>query len=423
MNNPTGVARQLNKNIRLLGFGSGVRLFGAAMVYPFLSLYLKNVAGVGYAEIGALILLVSAVPLAISPFGGLVADRVGRRRVFLLSLGGEAASVLLIAISMVRGSVPGVLLGGGLAGAAGSMAGPAASAYVADLTEVAQRSMAYTWVRIGFNAGFTVGVALGGVLIGFLGFADTGLLATGILTTSTLFLLATLDPSPYDRARSQRVDPEKATGALARPGSLGQSVRVLARDRTFLVLCFASLFSGLVYGNWGTTFPLFTNTVLLIPYAILGVALALNGVIVVLGQSPMTKLMVGRKHTSSAVLAVAMMGISFLALGGISLFSGAAIVAVFAFVVLLTFGENLGAIPSMTLPSNMAPATEIGSYNGVFGLFSGIGNSFAPLAGGIVLSSIANPLAVWVILAIPCIPAIVLYEWAGRRIPSAANTI
>ncbi|HXY56542.1 MAG TPA: MFS transporter, partial [Nitrososphaerales archaeon] len=175
----------MNKNIRLLGFGSGVRLFGAAMVYPFLSLYLKNVAGVGYAEIGALILLVSAVPLAISPFGGLVADRVGRRRVFLLSLGGEAASVLLIAISMVRGSVPGVLLGGGLAGAAGSMAGPAASAYVADLTEVAQRSMAYTWVRIGFNAGFTVGVALGGVLIGFLGFADTGLLATGILTTST----------------------------------------------------------------------------------------------------------------------------------------------------------------------------------------------------------------------------------------------
>jgi len=394
------------------------------MVYPFLSLYLKNVAGVGYTEIGVLILLVSVVPLAVSPLGGLVADRVGRRRVFLLSLGGEAASVLLIAISMARNSVPGVLLGGGLAGAAGSVAGPALSAYVVDMTpEVAQRSMAYTWVRIGFNAGFTFGVALGGVLIGFLGFANTGLLAVGILTVSTLFLLATLDPSPYDLARSRGVDPATSAWVPARPGSFGQSIRVLAGDRTFLVLCVASLFSGLVYGNWGTTFPLFTNTVLLIPYGILGVALALNGVIVVLGQTPTTRLMAGRKHTFSAILAVAMMGISFLALGGISLYHGAAIVAVFAFVVLLTIGENLGAIPSMTLPSNVAPATEIGSYNGVFGLFNGIGNSLSPLAGGIVLSFITNPLAVWAILAIPCIPAILLYQWVGHRIPAPSNTI
>ena len=411
----------MNKNVRLLGFGAGVRLFGAAMVYPFLSLYLKNVAGVGYAEIGVLILVVSAVPLAASPFGGLIADRVGRRRVFLLSLGGEAASVLLIAISMVRGSVAGVLLGGGLAGVAESTAGPAVSAYVADMTEVAQRSMAYTWVRIGFNAGFTVGVALGGVLIGFLGFANTGLLAVGILAFSTIFLFVTLDPSPYDLARSHGA--EVTARAPARPGSFIQSFRALANDKTFLVLCVASLFSGLVYGNWGTTFPLFTNTVLLIPYAILGVALALNGVIVVFGQTPITKLMAGRKHTFSAILAVVMMGASFLALGGISLFSGAAIVAVFAFVALLTIGENLGAIPSMTLASNVAPATEIGSYNGVFNLFNGIGNSFSPLAGGIVLSSIANPLTVWVILAIPCIPAILLYGWVGHRIPAAANTI
>jgi len=393
------------------------------MVYPFLSLYLKNVAGIGYAEIGILILLVSVVPLTVSPFGGLVADRVGRRRVFLLSLGGEAASVLLIAISMARGSVAGVLIGGGLAGVAGSTAGPAVSAYVADMTEVAQRSMAYTWVRIGFNAGFTVGVALGGVLIGFLGFANTGLLAAGILTVSTLFLLVTLDPSPYDLTRSRVVGARTTTGAPAQPVSLGQSIRLLAGDKTFLVLCVAALFSGLVYGNWGTTFPLFTNNVLLIPYAILGIALALNGVIVVLGQTPMTRLMAGRKHTFSAVLAVVMMGISFLALGGISLIGGAAIAAVFAFVVLLTIGENLGAIPSMTLPSNVAPATEIGSYNGVFGLFNGIGNSLSPLAGGIVLSSVANPLTVWVILAIPCIPAILLYEWVGHRIPAAANTI
>ena len=414
----------MNRNVRLLGFGAGVRLFGAAMVYPFLSLYLKIVSGIGYAEIGALILLISVLPLAVAPFGGLIADRAGRRRVFLLSLGGEAASMLLIAVSMEVNWLPGVLIGGGLAGLAGAVAGPAVSAYVADLTEIAERTMAYTWVRIGFNAGFTVGVALGGVLIGFLGFPNTGYLATGILATSTLFLFATLTPSPYDIARSTGTITVSPGSTPPRgPGSIRDSFSVLAKDRKFLVLCLASLLTGLVYGHWATTFPLFANTILGIPYGLLGVALALNGAIVIFGQTPTTKLMTGRTHTFSAVLAIVLMGISFVALGGISLFDGWALVAVFSFVVLLTVGENLGAIPSMTLPSNMAPATEIGSYNGAFNLFSGAGNSLSPLIGGVVLSTVANPLSVWLILAVPCMPAILLFWWLHPRIPAAANRV
>ncbi len=412
----------MDKNVRLLGLGAGVRLFGASMVYPFLSLYFKNVTQIGYFEIGALILLVSVFPIAVSPFGGMIADRVGRRRVFLASLGGEAASVLLIAVSMAYNDIAGVLAGGALAGVCGSIAGPAISAYVADLApNLSERTLAYTWVRIGFNAGFTVGVALGGSLIGFLGFPETGLFATGILVAATLFLLVTLDPSPYDVARAHG-EVAVATSA-ARPGSILDSFRVLGKDRTFLVLCLGGLFTSLVYGHWSTTFPLFSNTVLLVPYGILGVALALNGAIVVFGQNPMTRMMKGRLHTYSAIVAIALMGVSFLALGGISLASGGAITAVFVFVVLLTIGENFGAIPSMTLPSNVAPAAEIGSYNGVFNLLGGIGGSVSPLIGGFVLATVTNPLLVWVILALPCIPAALLFRWVGTRIPAAANTV
>jgi MFS family permease len=393
------------------------------MVYPYLSLYFKNVTGIGYAEIGALILFVSIFPLAVSPFGGMIADRVGRRRVFLLSLGGEAASVLLIAVSMAYNSIPGVLAGGGLAGVCGSFAGPAISAYVADLApQLSERTMAYTWVRIGFNAGFTVGVALGGSLIGFLGFPNTGILAACILGTATLFLLATLDPSPYDIARAHG-EAAAAASSSSKPGSFMDSFKVLGKDRSFLVLCLGAFFTSMVYGHWSTTFPLYSNTILLVPYGILGIALALNGAIVVFGQNPMTRLMRGRMHTFSAIVAVLLMGASFIALGAISLVAGAAIVAVFTFVVILTVGENFGAIPSMTLPSNVAPATEIGSYNGVFNLIGGIGNSISPLIGGLVLASVANPMVLWVLLALPCIPAALLFQWVGTRIPKAANTV
>ncbi|MDG6919962.1 MAG: MFS transporter [Nitrososphaerota archaeon] len=413
----------MDKNVRLLGVASAVRLLGAAMVYPFLSLYFKNVVGLGYAEIGALLVLVAVLPLAVTPFGGLITDRAGRRRVFIMGLSGEAASVLLMALSMRIEMVPGVLLGGTMAGVSGSVAQPAIQAYVADMTDLKDRTVAYTWVRIGFNVGFTVGVSAGGVLIGFVGYPQTALVTAAILASGVVFMLLMLDPSPYDVARSRGGPSPGAARPAARPGSLRESLRVLAADRTFLILCLASLFSGMVYGHWGTTFVLFTNTILLVPTGILGIALALNGVIVIFAQMPMTKMMRGRKHTYAAVLAVVLMGASFLALGGISLEAGGALVAVFTFVVLITLGENMGAIPSMTLASNVAPATEIGNYNGVFGMFNGIGGSLSPLIGGFVLATVANPLAVWAILAVPCVPAVILYRWAGGRIPAAANTV
>jgi MFS family permease len=413
----------LNRNVRLLGVAAGVRLFGAAMVYPFLSLFFYHVAGLGYAIIGGLLLLVSVLPLGVSPFGGLVTDRLGRKRVFVAGLSGEALSMLAMAASMHVNFVPGVLIGGTMAGVAGSIAQPAIQAYVADMTDISQRTMAYTWVRVGFNAGYTGGVLLGGVLVGFIGFANTAFFTTAILASGVVFIFVALERSPYDIALAKGAVPAEHREAAVRPGSMVNSIRALARDRVFLVLCLAFFFSGLVYGHWGTTFILYTNTVLLVPYAILAVGLAINGLIVIFGQIPTTKLMTGRKHTFSAILAVVMMGLSFLALGGISLVSGAALAAMFTFVVLLTIGENLGAIPSMTLPSNVAPPSEIGNYNGVVGLFNGIGSSISPAFGGLILASFTNPLLVWTILALPCIPAILIFKWLGSRIPERANTV
>lgn len=412
----------MNKNIRLLGFGAGVRLFGAAMVYPYISLYLFNVLSIGYEEIGILLLLISIIPLAVSPFGGLIADRAGRRRIFLVSLGGEACSILLVGESMLVSWLPGVFLGGIAAGVCGSIAGPAVSAYVADFAVGSDRSRAFTWLRIGFNGGFTVGVALGSVLIGILGYANTGIVSSGILAAGVLFLYLLLDPSPYDLAR-QGLDPEPERVQRPGPGSVRESVKILAKDRKFLVLCLASTLSGFVYGHWGTTFPLFVNTVLKVPLWTLGLALALNGAIVIFGQTLTTKMMIGRRHTTAAVLGTGLFAISFIVLGGVSLFAPLYLVAVFGFVVILTIGENLGSIPSMTLPSNMAPSSELGSYNGAYSMLSGLGGNFSPALGGLILASIPNTLLIWAILALPAIPAVLLYRWLGNRVSAEANKI
>jgi MFS family permease len=142
----------LNRNIRFLGFGAAVRALGISMLYPFISIFLSKVLGISYLSIGLLLILVRVFPLLASPFGGMVADRIGRRSVFLLTLGVEATCVALVAASMLLVFVPGIIAAAAVAYVAGgALAGPALSAYTADLTTVAERSAAYSWQRIGFN--------------------------------------------------------------------------------------------------------------------------------------------------------------------------------------------------------------------------------------------------------------------------------
>ncbi len=410
----------MDKNIRLLGFGAGVRALGVSMVVPFISLYLRNVLHVGYTQIGVLLVVVSVVPLAISPVGGLVTDRVGRRRLFLLSLGVEAASTIVVALSMQYSSLAGIILGGSAAGlAGGALAGPAISAYTADFAVGSDRTVAFTWQRIGFNAGFTVGVAMGGSLIGFIGFPEVGYLGGAVMGVAAVLLLLTLSPSPYDLARSGRGSGSLQSG----PGSVGNSVSVLVHDRYFLVFCLATLLASLTEGQWGTTLPLYVNTVLNVPYAVLGIALSLNGLIVTVGQTPTTKLMTGRKHTTSAVYGVLLYVAAFLGLGLLGVNGVAVFVSVGALIVLLTFGENFSAIPMMTVPSNLAPGSELGSYNGAFNMVAGIGYSVAPVMGGLALGATSNGLLVWTLLVIPAVPGIFLFLWLGSRFPREVNTV
>jgi MFS family permease len=191
----------------------------------------------------------------------------------------------------------------------------------------------------------------------------------------------------------------------------------------FLTFCFAMLLTGLTEAQWGTTLPLFVNTVLGVPYSILGIALSINGLIVIFGQNATTRLMMGKKQTISVVYGALLYVVSFLGLGILGLYPVAVFIAVCVLVIPLTFGENLNAITSMTLPSNLAPASELGSYNGAYYMMWGIGTSVAPVLGGLALGATTNTLAMWLLLMIPIIPAIVLLLWLGSRLPATANRV
>ncbi len=416
---------KLDRNIRFLGFGAAVRALGVAMLTPFISIYLRRVIGLDFLAIGLLIIVVGVVPLIVSPFGGLVADRVGRRRLFLIMLGIEALSIGFVAVSMLLVSVAGIIISAAVANlAGGALAGPALSAYTADLTTLPERSEAFSWQRIGFNGGYVVGVTAGGYLTVAIGYAAAGLLAAAIMAGGMTLLALVLSPSPYDVARSNSGAGDGAEGPRG-PSSVRGSIRILVRDRGFLLQCLGLILAHVAVAQWANTLPLYVGTVLGLPNDVLGVALALNGLVVFAGQNQVTRWATGHLHTSAANAGIVLYVASYLLLGALGLgWSGLGVVAgVMIAIVVLTFGENFAAIPQMTMPSNLAPPTEIGSYNGAFGLFAGAGYVFAPALGGAALQATTNTLLAWTLMMIPAVPAFVLFARLGRRLPRDTNTV
>ncbi len=412
----------MDRNLRWLGFGAVVRASGLSLIAPYFVLYLRNVLGLGYAEIGLLAAVTGVLPLALVPFAGLITDRVGRRGLFLACLAAEAGGMLLAGYAMWTRSLPLLIGAVSVTQTMGTIGSPALSAYVADHAAGSERTLAFTWLRIGWNVGFTVGVLVGGSLVGFLGFVDVGLFAGVVLLGSTSLLALVLAPSPYDRAlRAGRPLPGGPATA-GRPGGVRESLSLLGRDRAFLGLCAAVALAELTIGQWGVTFPVFVNTVLHLPYALLGAGLALNGVLVVLAQAPTTRASIGHRHTSLFVLGTGLYVAGFLLLAVAGYFGLAIVVSFFAAVVVLTMGENVTSIPMTTLPSNLAPSTEVGSYNGTFFAIMGVGQLLAPTIGGFVLAVSTSPPFVWTVLVLPALPAMLLLgAVVTPRLPAAAN--
>jgi MFS family permease len=390
-------------------------MLGNALYFPFLALFLVNELHVSYIGIGIIITGVGLVQLPCTLFGGALADRVERLPLILFGLAAEVIGTGGLAYAFALRSLLLAITAATVTGCLTSLAAPASSAYIADFAEGSERTRGFTFYRIGFNAGYSAGVTLGGILVTAIGFAGAVAVAAVVIGVGTAFLSVTLGPSPRDLARRERVRSEDLPGPsppASRSRSMRASLSLLRKDRVALELLVAFLLAALVAGQWGVTFPLYVRNVLGIPYSILGVGLALNG---------LTESVIGRRHTTIAIWGLGLYTFAFVGLGVAGLLGALPEVVFFLSVVVLTVGENLLTIPQATLPSNVAPREEIGAYNGAFATVGGVGFITSVLLGGITLSFTSNPLAIWLLLVLPVIPAVVLLRHASRRLSAEAD--
>ncbi|MFF5053550.1 MDR family MFS transporter [Micromonospora sp. NPDC000663] len=340
-----------------------------SFVLVFLAIYLTQERGFSASQAGLVLGLWGVGGAVGTTAGGTLADRWGRRPTLLTAHVGAAA--MMLALGLAR-DLWAVALGALLLGLFAEAARPAFGAMMIDVVPAKDRLRAFSLNYWAINLGF----ACAAILAGLAAQADYLLLfvvdaGTMLITALIIFVRV---PETRDAGPAVSVTAQAPRGAL----------RTILSDRVYLGFVALNLFAALVFLQHISMLPIAMGDDGLSP-ATYGSVIALNGILIVVGQLFVPRLIRGRSRSHVLALAAVVMGVGF----GLTAFAGTA--WFYGLTVLIwTVGEMLNSPSNSTLIAELSPAELRGRYQGVFSLSWQIAGASAPILGGLVREHAGN---------------------------------
>ncbi|OQA77398.1 MAG: putative transporter [Lentisphaerae bacterium ADurb.Bin242] len=365
-----------------------------SIVYPFLPLYLHQERGIPMDKVGLIFPLMGLAAIAIPPVSGMLADRIGRR--FMLQFGQfSRAGVFLVLAFLTAVDAPFWVFAVTLMvnSGTGVFFQVASDSYLSDISTPESRPGMYSKIRVGFNIAWAIGPMLGA----FLARTPFSLI---FCVTAGLCLCGGMYSGYFCR------EPGRKTVApgLQPPGAnYGQ----LLRNPPFFKLALGSFFLTLLTSQLYSTFSVFATGEAGISRDSLGLLYSLNGILVILFQIPLTKLL---DHLYLSQTARLVGGAAFYFAGYLSLaFFGDA--RLFAFSILvITTGEMIIQPSIYTAVSRLSPDGATGRSMALLSLIRGIGISAGPWFGSVLLQrSHGLPFLLWGGLASFAVIAVIAF--------------
>ena len=367
--------------------------FGAAM--PFVSLYLHRELGVSMTVVGIIMLAAALISALGRIIGGEIADRFGRKPLICFTM--AARTVIFLLMAYVIHIRAGYLLVGLVFLAirfAGALTQPAISAMVADVVAPERRIEAFGLLRIGLNAGWAIGPALGGFLV--------------TISYSSVFLLTTV-VSLIGLIVIIRFTTESLRVANQHRFKIKQLFSV-GKNRIFLVFCFFSFLLFLVMGQLAGTLAVFAAEIVGLSKLELGFLYTLNGLVVVLLQWPAARLSSRLGRRRALVIGSLLYAIGYFSVGFVPSF-----VYLLGSMVIITLGEVIFSPTATATVAAMAADEQIGRYMGFFGISEAFGWSAGLFIGGLLFDAFAmTPLILWGTIAGIGLVAAIGFAVSGR---------
>jgi MFS family permease len=381
----------------------------------FLPLYLSAGRGLSLTTAGLITAGYGIGGAGGSLLGGVLADTWGRRTTMVAANSVAAVLMLTLAFAQPLWLIAVLTL---FIGIFHSMPGPAAVAAIIDMVPEESRARAFNLQFWAFNLGMAIASTLAGVVVQvgyfFLFAADAGVTATTAFflyrfVPETLMLRQGRPSRPWATrpwpARPIGSRPHPASGQVKRSAGSHGGLGTALTDPIFMV--FVGLtFIAAVLNAQNSVLQLAMNGDGLPPTAY-GIVAAVPGVLIVLGQLFVPRLIQGRIKGRVLALSLAISGVGYLTLTFADVF-GAYLVAA----AIWTIGSMLAAPPNAEVIAELAPARLRARYQAVFFLTFPAAGFVAPALGGWSLDHLGD--VHWVLIGIAGLGAAIGHLLASR---------
>jgi predicted MFS family arabinose efflux permease len=383
----------LSKEVWLLALVTLINRAGA-MVIPFLSLYLTKHLGFSLSQVGWVMTFFGIGSVIGVYFGGKLTDILGYFKVMYTSLILTGIAFLTLQfVSSFYAICVGVLL---LTIVADSFR-PAVWVALSDYSKIENRIRSVTLIRLAINLGFSVGPAVGGLIIAHISY--NGIFWVDGITciiAAILLLKYLYQKSPVDTS-----DEEKARLKLSP-----------LRDGHFMIFWFAMFLIGFTFVQYFSTIPLFYSRNMQLDEQHIGLLLALNGFLIFLTEMPIVhafeKSIINR--LSIVIGGTFLLALSFVVLN-MSVWVGVAVLGM----VLMTFGELFGFPFSNSFALERANKGNKGAYMAMYSMTF----SFAHILGpniGMQLTDNFGFQVTWYVMAFLLLISCALLFWLRKLV-------
>lgn len=366
-----------------------IDLMGFGIVLPLLPYYASHFEASPLA-IGLLYSVYSFSQLIFSPLWGAWSDRVGRRPIMLLSTFGSTASYLVFAFSH---TLSGLFFSRVLAGIMGGNIA-AAQAYVADVTEPADRAKGMGIIGAAFGIGFALGPALSSFLLmpgtqkalidsapevlrGFLvqnPYSIPGIAASAMSLASFLLVLWRL---PESASLMKADDALRIKKVSVFSGKFWHSV--LSKDSgqlSFLYVCLLLVTIG--HASLYSSFPLFCKKILSLGAERVGIQFLVMGLIAIFIQGGLIRPLVRALGERQLLI----MGNALMVLGLFLIPLARSEMTLSLFLAVLAVGGSLNGPTLASLISKEAGRENVGWAMGNSQGIAALGRVIGPAWGG-----------------------------------------
>ncbi|MDQ1037119.1 MFS family permease [Streptomyces sp. V3I8] len=333
-----------------------------AFVATFMALYLTLDRGYS-ASYAGLVASLHGLGGVISSLGaGVLTDRLGRRPTLLVAQSSTAVSVALLGFMHHPVAIAAVAF---LVGMASNASRPAVQAMIADIVRPEDRVRAFSLNYWAINLGFAVSSAAAGFIAQYSYLAGF-LLEAGMTMACAVVVFAKLPesrPQPVERVAGE---PEVG-------------LRTVLRDGRFMSVVGLSFLVAVIFQQGFVGLPVAMGAAGFTP-ADYGLVIAVNGVLIVVLQIPVTRFIQDRDPRRLLVVSSLLAGYGF----GLTAFAGS--VGVFMLTICVwTLAEIVNAPTQTGLVVRLSPVQGRGRYQGMYTMSWSVAALVAPLMSGVVI--------------------------------------